>query len=71
MLHPLHHFLDQELEQVKASQKTYHKVKMEALHVVEKLSQVSGGWPQEVVWMRVSAIALCFGFVCEKASVIK
>ena len=40
MLQPLHHFLEQELEQVKTTQKTYHKAKADALHVVEKLSQV-------------------------------
>jgi hypothetical protein len=39
MLQPLHHFLEQELEQVKTTQKTYHKAKADALHVVEKLSQ--------------------------------
>lgn len=39
MVKPMRHFIDHEIEQVKASQKNYHKVKTEAMHLVEKLSQ--------------------------------
>jgi hypothetical protein len=39
MLKPMRHFLEQDMEQVKTSQKTYHKVKTEAQHVVDKLCQ--------------------------------
>ena len=78
MLQPLHHFLDHELEQVKTTQKTYHKAKADSLHVVEKLSQVCVCVCvclyvcQEVVYYGKEdhfwpVLRACFGFAPEKS----
>ena len=38
---PVKHFLEHDLEQVKITQKTYHKAHSEAMHLTDKMCQVS------------------------------
>ena len=42
-MRPLHQFLSQDLEEVKASKKAYYKAHSEALQVTDKFGQVRGG----------------------------